>query len=149
VRRGTRASIGIRNHPARGAWGLTMTKSVRGMAVAIALVCVVQGTARSEAQAQENGSAQVRATVDVVLPGEAKAEIRSYYASHPAPQARPLPPGIRKNLARGKPLPPGIASGPRRPTCGHGSRSPPGTSWWRWDWTSSSSRLRPRSSTTS
>ena len=82
---------------------------MRGIAIAITLVCVVHGTAPSEAQAQESGNAQVRATVGVVLPGEAKVEIRDYYASHPVPQARPLPPGIRKNLARGKPLPPGIA----------------------------------------
>jgi hypothetical protein len=38
--------------------------------------------------------------------------IREYFAHHPeggGPAGRGLPPGIAKNLARGKPLPPGIA----------------------------------------
>ena len=34
--------------------------------------------------------------------------IRRWYADHREP-VRPLPPGIARNLARGKPLPPGIA----------------------------------------
>lgn len=86
-----------------------MRKPLRVVTVAFALVCGVHGPAPSAAHAQENGGAQVRATVDVVLPGEARIEIRDYYASHPVPNAKPLPPGIQKNLARGKPLPPGIA----------------------------------------
>lgn len=35
--------------------------------------------------------------------------IRAFYHDRPASGVKPLPPGIRKNLARGKPLPPGIA----------------------------------------
>ena len=38
-------------------------------------------------------------------------EVRSkaYYTSNPTPGLEALPPGQRKNLARGKPMPPGIA----------------------------------------
>ncbi len=86
-----------------------MGKSVRGMTIAIAVFCGICGPVPFEAQAQETGGTQVRAAVDIVLPGEAKTAIRDFYASHPVPKAKPLPPGIRKNLARGKPLPPGIA----------------------------------------
>jgi hypothetical protein len=35
--------------------------------------------------------------------------IRDFYAAHPSSAAKALPPGIRRNLERGKPLPPGIA----------------------------------------
>jgi hypothetical protein len=44
-------------------------------------------------------------TLSVVL----QAEIRDFYAARPAAGVESLPPGIRRNLARGKPLPPGIA----------------------------------------
>ena len=36
-------------------------------------------------------------------------QIQAYYSSNPNPALEALPPGIRKNLARGKPMPPGIA----------------------------------------
>ena len=47
--------------------------------------------------------------VDVTFSVGEREAIHDYYASHSAPSAQGLPPGIRKNLARGKPLPPGIA----------------------------------------
>lgn len=37
-----------------------------------------------------------------------QARIRTWFLAHPQP-VQPLPPGIARNLARGKPLPPGIA----------------------------------------
>jgi len=37
-----------------------------------------------------------------------RAAIAAYFSAHPQ-DVRPLPPGIAKNLERGKPLPPGIA----------------------------------------
>jgi hypothetical protein len=40
---------------------------------------------------------------------ELRTQIRDYYAVRAPSGASALPPGIRKNLARGKPLPPGIA----------------------------------------
>jgi hypothetical protein len=48
----------------------------------------------------------------VVITTEEIRIIREYYAQQPQSQQRGrngLPPGIAKNLARGKPLPPGIA----------------------------------------
>lgn len=44
----------------------------------------------------------------VLLSDAERATITRYFQSHPQPAAS-LPPGIAKNLARGKPLPPGIA----------------------------------------
>ena len=35
--------------------------------------------------------------------------IQAHYGSNPNPDAKPLPPGIRRNLARGKSMPAGIA----------------------------------------
>lgn len=47
--------------------------------------------------------------VDVTLSADMRTQILNYYAAHPVADAQSLPPGIRRNLARGKPLPPGIA----------------------------------------
>ena len=60
---------------------------------------------------------------------------RGYWNPGPA-----LPPGIQKNLARGKPLPPGIAkkldgrllAGCRTTTATSGCRPAPTCCWWRW-----------------
>ena len=41
---------------------------------------------------------------------EAERDIIAAYFTQHAQEAKPLPRGIAKNLARGKPLPPGIAS---------------------------------------
>jgi hypothetical protein len=45
---------------------------------------------------------------NVLLSDRDRVTIRQYFEQHPRP-ATDLPPGIAKNLARGKPLPPGIA----------------------------------------
>lgn len=47
----------------------------------------------------------------VVIGAVERALIREYFQDHPAMVGGGdnLPPGIRKNLARGKPMPPGIA----------------------------------------
>ena len=44
----------------------------------------------------------------VLLSDQERTTISRYFQTHPQP-ATSLPPGIAKNLARGKPLPPGIA----------------------------------------
>lgn len=62
-------------------------------------------------------SAQSSIEVDVVFTDEEVRLIRAHYQSeagsqghgHGKPKTKGLPPGIAKNLARGKPLPPGIA----------------------------------------
>jgi len=53
--------------------------------------------------------------VEVVFTDSEASIIRAYYQDHAAPRdgknkkSKGLPPGIAKNLQRGKPLPPGIA----------------------------------------
>jgi hypothetical protein len=47
--------------------------------------------------------------VTVTLSADMQTQIQNYYTAHPVADAQSLPPGIRRNLARGKPLPPGIA----------------------------------------
>lgn len=53
--------------------------------------------------------------VEVVFTDNEASIIRAYYQDHAAPRngknkkSKGLPPGIAKNLQRGKPLPPGIA----------------------------------------
>ncbi|MDH4030510.1 MAG: anti-virulence regulator CigR family protein [Chromatiales bacterium] len=51
------------------------------------------------------------ARVEVIFSDEEIRIIRSYYETHARHKnkVKGLPPGIAKNLARGKPLPPGIA----------------------------------------
>ena len=53
--------------------------------------------------------ASAQMEVEVIFSTQERAQIREFYVSHGTPSVRALPPGIRKNLARGKPLPPGIA----------------------------------------
>lgn len=59
-----------------------------------------------------NESGRGQATGDAVIAAATAALIQSFFAGDlPSGYVKPepLPPGIRKNLARGKPLPPGIA----------------------------------------
>ena len=54
-------------------------------------------------------AAAAQVEVDVVFSTRERTEIRDFFAAQAPATTRALPPGIRKNLARGKPLPPGIA----------------------------------------
>lgn len=47
--------------------------------------------------------------ISLVLAGISIAQARDLATVHHVTGYKPLPPGIRRNLARGKPLPPGIA----------------------------------------
>lgn len=63
------------------------------------------------ADAQQGKKKESEAAVSTQVGGFLDVELRlikEYFASHTY-QAEALPPGIAKNLARGKPLPPGIA----------------------------------------
>lgn len=62
-----------------------------------------KGKGQDEAHGQ-TGSAQGGISVSITF-GQARQIAIDVGATH----YKPLPPGIRKNLARGKPLPPGIA----------------------------------------
>jgi hypothetical protein len=78
--------------------------------LAIALVLSAPAGAQSPKSNKERGGPpKAEQTVAGVTFGAvAEREIRAYFQANTlAPQS--LPPGIAKNLARGKPLPPGIA----------------------------------------
>ncbi len=82
----------------------------RGFAVAV----IVLGVVSAEADAQgkkDRGRAAAAAVAEVTFSVNVGLErdIRAFYAERPARGVEALPPGIRRNLARGKPLPPGIA----------------------------------------
>jgi len=84
---------------------------------AIAL-CVVLGPGDVSAQGQSQGRGRGRAggtsetgtavSVTAVFRDTDRATYHAYFVAHQI-TAQPLPPGIAKNVARGKPLPPGIA----------------------------------------
>lgn len=74
------------------------------LALALAVPAEAQGNSNKNSQAR----GQSAETTTVAFGAIAEREIRNYFQSNPlTPQS--LPPGIAKNLARGKPLPPGIA----------------------------------------
>ncbi|MDF1791569.1 MAG: anti-virulence regulator CigR family protein [Thalassobaculaceae bacterium] len=86
---------------------------IRPIALAAALVvaATVPAFAKND-KAPEHGVAAAAAAgavlAGVLLSDADRRVITRYFQTHPQP-ATSLPPGIAKNLARGKPLPPGIA----------------------------------------
>ena len=76
---------------------------------AAATPALAQGRPDKPAKANPKSSKdQPTATVRVVFHDSDRAAFREYYSTR-RETVKPLPPGIAKNLARGKPLPPGIA----------------------------------------
>ena len=73
--------------------------------IAVTLASFLPG----EAEAQSGRDARVVGVAVDTLSVRMKAQIRDYYAARSAVGAKALPPGIRRNLQRGKRLPPGIA----------------------------------------
>ena len=77
---------------------------------------VAQGASKAAGKAKSGGSgaaATAAAAAGAVLAGvllsdQDRTTITRYFQQHPQP-ATSLPPGIAKNVARGKPVPPGIA----------------------------------------
>jgi hypothetical protein len=57
----------------------------------------------------DDGGVSVEFTAEISFSVGDRDQIQAYYSSNPNPGMEALPPGIRRNLARGKPLPPGIA----------------------------------------
>ena len=91
-----------------------MSKSFRRLLIA---ACFAGAAAPAQAQRPDNKppkanpkntKAQPTVTVRVVFHDSDRGVFREYYSAH-RDAVKPLPPGIAKNLARGKPLPPGIA----------------------------------------
>lgn len=62
-----------------------------------------------EHEGQGHGSAGGRESDDLVRATIDREAVRRLVLAHRLMGRSPLPPGIRRNLARGKPLPPGIA----------------------------------------
>jgi hypothetical protein len=62
-----------------------------------------------EAQRRGGGGGERGPGAEVTLPADVRLRIQSFYEERGATGAQALPPGIRRNLERGKSLPPGIA----------------------------------------
>lgn len=62
----------------------------------------------ARAQGRGRGAAPESSASAVVFRASDRATFHDYFVTHKI-AAQPLPPGIAKNVARGKPLPPGIA----------------------------------------
>jgi hypothetical protein len=86
------------------------------LAVVVAIVVALfgggvsgQGQSQGKGKSKSGGSTPTSsASVTVVFRDSDRVTYRDYFVTHKiTPQA--LPPGIAKNVARGKPLPPGIA----------------------------------------
>jgi len=85
---------------------------VLGAVLGISLLILDPGSA--EAQKKGKGPKAERApapemVVEVSFSTFEREQIIHFYSENRMREAKPLPPGIRRNLARGKPLPPGIA----------------------------------------
>ena len=57
----------------------------------------------------DGGRASVEFTAEISFTLGDRERIQAHYSSNPKLELEALPPGTRKNLARGKPIPPGIA----------------------------------------
>ena len=66
------------------------------------------GGGRGNGGGNDDGGVTVEFTAEFSFSLGDRDQIRAYYTSNPTPGLEALPPGQRKNLARGKPMPPGI-----------------------------------------
>ncbi len=83
----------------------------RAAKLALVYAVAALSLASSAAAQGRRGRSQptaTKTTVTVTFTATERQILLQYYAAHPYRATR-LPPGIAKNLARGKPLPPGIA----------------------------------------
>ena len=63
---------------------------------------------RGNGGGNDDGGVTVEFTAEFSFSLGDRDQIQAYYTSNPTPGLEALPPGQRKNLARGKPMPPGI-----------------------------------------
>ena len=68
-----------------------------------------QGRSGRGGGGNDGGGASIEFTAEISFSVGDREQIQAYYSSHPNPGIEALPPGTRKNLARGKAMPPGIA----------------------------------------
>lgn len=66
------------------------------------------GKAKSEQKADKDNFSVDIGLSGMITAGISFGDARQLASSHGLTGSKPLPPGIRKNLARGKPMPPGI-----------------------------------------
>jgi hypothetical protein len=86
---------------------MTYIRSLTAVLLASSLVVTgAQAQGRGHGKNREGGYTSV--AVDVVFTDAHRMHVREYYVAHPV-RLVALPPGIAKNIARGKRLPPGIA----------------------------------------
>jgi hypothetical protein len=85
---------------------------ILGVLLTVPLLLVVTGSA----EAQRNGKGPKKETVrsagvavHVSFSDLERDRITHFFAENRVRNPKPLPPGIRKKIARGKPMPPGIA----------------------------------------
>ncbi len=64
---------------------------------------------RGNGGGNDDGGVTVEFTAELSFSFGDRTQIQAYYTSNPTPGLEALPPGIRKNLTRGKSIPPGIA----------------------------------------
>jgi len=86
--------------------GITFAATI----VVIGLFCAApfaQGRGRGNSKPKSEGPAPA-VSVTFVFSDTDRTAFRNYFTTHKI-VAQPLPPGIARNVARGKPLPPGIA----------------------------------------
>ena len=88
---------------------MTRRRIAVGAVLAVGLLCGdAQAQGRSQGRGRGSDGPDTTVSVTVVFRDSDRATFRDYFVTHKiTPQA--LPPGIAKNVARGKPLPPGIA----------------------------------------
>ena len=88
----------------------TRQTSVLGLVlVLLTLLSLTPSGAEAQGRGNDRGAGSPLTAAGITLSVDIKSQIRQFYAVNPVAGAKPLPPGIRRNLARGKPLPPGIA----------------------------------------
>ena len=81
------------------------------LAAALMLPIALLSPTTSEAQGRGHGSGDAAPAVtgEITISLGDRERIREFYSTQPRPGVEALPPGIRRNLARGKPMPPGLA----------------------------------------
>jgi hypothetical protein len=88
--------------------------SIPKIAICLSLLCLGACAAHAAPPGTKNKTAGDDFSLDARISGTIAAGIsigdaRRLADQHHLTGSKPLPPGIRKNLARGKPMPPGIA----------------------------------------
>jgi len=90
---------------------MTITKHwlVSTVVLAVGLLSSsISAQGKSQGRGHGGGGTDTAVSVSVVFREADRATFHDYFVTHKI-KAQALPPGIAKNVARGKPLPPGIA----------------------------------------